>query len=85
MAQCSLLGGQGRGEPTRHRWPGWHSTDRAGGGTTRARLANTNRACSANSSGKHTQAVLAICLEWELSSELISGAAGQLGAALACH
>lgn len=83
VAQCSLLGRQGRGEPTRHRWPGWHSTDRAGGGTARARLANTNRACSANSSGKHTQALLAICLEWQLISDLSPGAAGQLGPALA--
>lgn len=73
VAECSLLGGQARGEPTRHRWLGWHSTGRAGGGTARARLANTNRACSANSSGKHTQALLAIC--GELFSELIPGAA----------
>lgn len=60
----------GWGEPTRHRWLGLcragSGADRAGGGTARALLADTERACSANSSWVNTlRRRLAIYLEWE--------------------
>lgn len=58
-ARCSWPRGcPGWGEPRRHRWSGrcraGSGADRAGGGTARALLANTERACSANSSWVNT-------------------------------
>uniref|UniRef100_A0A493T6V2 Aspartate beta-hydroxylase domain containing 2 n=1 Tax=Anas platyrhynchos platyrhynchos TaxID=8840 RepID=A0A493T6V2_ANAPP len=59
-ARCSPPRGcPGRGEPPRHRWPGLchagSGADRAGGGTARALLANTECDCSANSSWVNTR------------------------------